>query len=67
MKVVVRMWLVVLNHVVMKMVPHVIVLAVRRLEIGYLLLLLTIYPITALVTIIDKSYSQLGSIIVHNR
>jgi hypothetical protein len=61
------MRLVVLNHVLMEKVPHVDVLAVQRLEIGCLLLLRTIYPIAAIVTTIDKSYSQLGSIISNNR
>jgi hypothetical protein len=66
-EVVVRMRLVVLNHVLMEKVPHIDVLAVQGLEIGCLLLLLTIYPVTAIVITIDKLYSQLGSIIGNNR
>jgi hypothetical protein len=66
-EVVVRIRLVVLNHVLMEKVPHVDVLAVQRLEIDCLLLLLTIYPVTAIVATKDKSYSQLGSIIGNNR
>jgi hypothetical protein len=61
------MLLVVLNHVLMEKVPHVDVLTVQHLEISCFLLLVTIYPITAIVITIDKSYSQLGSIIGNNR
>jgi hypothetical protein len=49
-EVVVSMWLVVLNHVLMEKVPHVDVLMMQRLKIDCLLLLLTIYPVTAIVT-----------------
>jgi hypothetical protein len=57
------MRLVVVNHILMEKVAHVDVLAVQHLKIGCPLLLLTIYPVTAIVITIEKSYSQLGSII----